>query len=335
MSRQSPTQDNLYQEVAETYGPAMERLARAYEADPELRRDLLQDIHIALWRIFAGFNGICSLRTWVYRVAHNVATSHVILQRRAKSVTLVGIEELETMPDKSAGVLAADRRDLLARLLELIQQLKPLDRQVMLSYLEGLDAASIGNITGVSAVNVATKIHRSVDDLRRKAGKFRKRIFWRNAREYVAALGVIVFFGYQLAHTTDADTLVRVAFGLMIAGVLYMVWHLHRRGSSRSLPEEMGLANSLEFYRRELARQRDLVQSVGKWYFGPLIPGWVLLEVAFARANPGHPRHFALFFTMFNLLVAAVFVFVWKLNQRAARRVQRQIDELDALQKQQ
>jgi DNA-directed RNA polymerase specialized sigma24 family protein len=48
-----PSQDDRYQEVADTYGPALDRLARAYEADPEARRDLLQDIHLQLWRSFA------------------------------------------------------------------------------------------------------------------------------------------------------------------------------------------------------------------------------------------------------------------------------------------
>jgi len=157
---ETPTQDGLYQEAAGTYSAGLERLARAYEADPEVRRDLLQELHIALWRSFAGFNGSCSLRTWVYRVAHNVATSHVIRQRRAKSLTLVGLEELESMPDKNAGVPAADRHHVLERLLELIQLLKPLERQVILSYLEGLDAASIADITGISPANMATKIHR-------------------------------------------------------------------------------------------------------------------------------------------------------------------------------
>jgi DNA-directed RNA polymerase specialized sigma24 family protein len=33
----------------------------------------LQEIRIALWRSFANFDGRCSLRTWVYRVAHNTA----------------------------------------------------------------------------------------------------------------------------------------------------------------------------------------------------------------------------------------------------------------------
>ena len=56
MPAQPPTQDELYREVADTYDAALERLARGYEADAEVRRDLLQDIHMALWRSFEGFD---------------------------------------------------------------------------------------------------------------------------------------------------------------------------------------------------------------------------------------------------------------------------------------
>ena len=158
----APTQDELYQDAAKTYGAPLERLARAYEADPDIRRDLLQDIHVALWRSFEGFDGRCSVRTWIYRLAHNVGASHVMHQRRTRSQALVGLEddELENLPDATAGQQAADRSQVLDRLLILIQRLKPLDRHVILSYLEGLDAASIGEITGLSPGNVATKIHR-------------------------------------------------------------------------------------------------------------------------------------------------------------------------------
>ena len=154
------SQDDRYREAAAVYGGALDRLARAYEADPDTRRDLLQEIHLALWRSFGGFDGRCSLRTWVYRVAHNAATSHVIRQRRANATVLVGLEEIEATPDPNDERLAAGRREALERLLTLIRQLKPLDRQIVFSYLEGLDAASIGEITGLSAGNVATKIHR-------------------------------------------------------------------------------------------------------------------------------------------------------------------------------
>jgi RNA polymerase sigma-70 factor (ECF subfamily) len=153
-------QDRLFEEVMSSYGSALERLVRAYEADAEVRRDLLQEIYIALWRSFAGFDGRCGLRTWVYRVAHNVAASHVDKQVRARKLALVSLDELDDRADAKAGVADAEERQVLGRLYALIQELKPLDRQVMLAYLEGMDAASTAEITGLSARNVATKIHR-------------------------------------------------------------------------------------------------------------------------------------------------------------------------------
>ena len=127
--------------------------------DPEKRRDLIQDIHFQLWRSFERFDARCSLRTWVYRVAHHVAASHVLRERRIFS-NLVSLEELETLADKNQSQSAADRRIDLERLSALIQRLKPLDRQVIVFYLEDMDAASIGEITGLSPGNVAMKIHR-------------------------------------------------------------------------------------------------------------------------------------------------------------------------------
>lgn len=153
-------QDDLYEEAAAGYGAALERLASAYEFDPDKRRDLLQEIHFALWRSLQGFQQQCSMRTWIYRVAHNTAASHAVQQRRTKTQTLVGLDELARVADTSVGEPAADRRHSVERLMELIHRLQPLDRQVMLAYLEGMDAASTAEITGLSPQNVATKIHR-------------------------------------------------------------------------------------------------------------------------------------------------------------------------------
>lgn len=70
------------------------------------------------------------------------------------------------------------RRHNLGRLLGLIQRLEPLDRQVMLASLEGMDAASTAEITGISARNVATKIHRIKSALARR---FQEGVFSRVA----------------------------------------------------------------------------------------------------------------------------------------------------------
>ena len=154
------SQDERYGRAAAEYGPALGRLARGYEADPDIRTDLLQDIHLALWRSMAAFDGRCSLRTWVYRVAHNAAASHVLKRRRARAGAMVGLDELDVRDAAPNPEDALGEHQALARLMAMIRALKAPDAQVMLLYLEDLDAASIGEITGLSAAAVSTKIHR-------------------------------------------------------------------------------------------------------------------------------------------------------------------------------
>ena len=166
----SESQDELYQKVAEEYGAALARMAHAYEADPDLRRDLSQEIHLALWRSCGRFNGRCSLRTWVYRVAHNVATSHVVRQTRSKksAPAFLTLEDAEVQASDENVEISVDRSQALERLFGLIQRLDPPDRQVILAYLEGLDADSIAEITGLSVANVWSKVHRIKDLLVRR-----------------------------------------------------------------------------------------------------------------------------------------------------------------------
>ena len=153
------SQQRRYAEAAAEFGAALERLARAYEPDPDKRRDLLQEIHIALWRSLARFDGRCSLRTWIYRVAHNTATSKA-LRPRTNAPTLVALDDSLESIAVADEEETFDRRRALERLHDLIRQLRPLDRQVLLLYLEQLDAASIAEITGLSAANVSTKVRR-------------------------------------------------------------------------------------------------------------------------------------------------------------------------------
>jgi RNA polymerase sigma-70 factor, ECF subfamily len=167
-STQASRQDETYQEACAAYGAALSRLARAYEAEPEKRGDLLQEIHIAMWKSLGRFNGSCSLRTWVFRIAHNVAASHVLRERRWNRVKMVGLEELDDAAGAPDSLQAVAENQALARLTDLIRQLMPIDRQVILSYLEGMDAEAISELTGLSISNVATKIHRIKEILRKR-----------------------------------------------------------------------------------------------------------------------------------------------------------------------
>jgi RNA polymerase sigma-70 factor (ECF subfamily) len=160
MPTEKSGQDILYDRAIDDYGPAIARLARFYEVDSEKRQDLLQEIHLALWRSFQGFDSRCSLRTRVYRVAHSAAISYVAHCRRLYSRALQNLDALEDIPDKINIESVVDQNEKIQRLLALIQHLFPLDRQIILLYLEGMDAMSIGEIIGISPGNVAVKIHR-------------------------------------------------------------------------------------------------------------------------------------------------------------------------------
>lgn len=152
-------QDARYADAVAQWGAALQRIARAYEADPERRRDLLQDMHVTLWRSFASFDGRCSVRTWVYRVASNVAASHVARERRDR-LELVTLDTIEQLPEGGDTGARVEEEAALARLTALIHRLKAPDRQVMTLYLEGLSAESISEVTGISSGAIATRISR-------------------------------------------------------------------------------------------------------------------------------------------------------------------------------
>ncbi len=137
-STEGSSQDKDYRQAIADYGPALDRLARAYEADPDLRHDLLQDIHFALWRSFSVFGGRCSVRTWTYRITHNISASHVARRSRLKAQHLMSLEDISEAPSDDNPELAMSDQQERDELLGLIQSLKSPDRQIILLYLEEL-----------------------------------------------------------------------------------------------------------------------------------------------------------------------------------------------------
>ena len=150
----------LYDAAIRECGAALDRVPAGYEANPQRRGDLRQEIHLQLWRSLEVFDGRCSLKTWAFRVAHNTAVSYVNRERRT-TARFVTLDEAEGAVQSDELLKAIDESRALERLLTLIRQLRPPDRQVMLSYLEGLDAAGIAEITGLSAAHVAVKVSRA------------------------------------------------------------------------------------------------------------------------------------------------------------------------------
>ena len=113
-----------------------------------------------------------------------------------------------------------------------------------------------------------------LEEIRRKARQFEKRISRRNVREYVGAALAIAAFTFYIFQVSQPDDPRRF-------GPDHRRNDLYRdpntqRAAPGSLPVDAPLTASIAFHRGELVRQRDLLRSVVWWYIGPIIPGLVV-----------------------------------------------------------
>ncbi|HKV80717.1 MAG TPA: hypothetical protein VJP02_21390 [Candidatus Sulfotelmatobacter sp.] len=169
-------------------------------------------------------------------------------------------------------------------------------------------------------------IKMSAEEIRRRAGKFERRIRRRNLRESVGCMIVSGLFAYFLYDTHNV--LFRIAYGLFIVAMIWIAIQLHRKGFVTSLPAGLEASSSLQFFRTELERQRDAIRNVWPWYLAPLVPGYVMLTIAYAVSFPRPLRWIGA--GAFDLFAVLMFLGIWKMNMRAARCLQRLIDELNA-----
>jgi hypothetical protein len=168
----------------------------------------------------------------------------------------------------------------------------------------------------------------SAEELREMAARFQRKVRLRNLREYAAAVLVVVIFS---AYAWKASAwLSKVGPALIVAGTLYILFHLSTRAASLPVPGSgAGVAESCaRFHRRELERQRELLRTVWAWYLGPLVPGLLVMFVdgfidAWSKGGG------AIVASLGSALVTAlVFLGVWRLNALGAKKLQREIDAL-------
>jgi hypothetical protein len=186
----------------------------------------------------------------------------------------------------------------------------------------------MGDMRALWQTQPAEPLTRPVNEIRERAAKFEKTIKRRDLKEYLAAAFVVAAF--SLCMVIIPNTIVKIGCGLIIAGHLYVSWHLYREGSASTLPFDAVFGTCLSYHRSELMRQRDLLRGVLFWYIGPLIPGYAVFIWGIADMLAGRLQAVI----QAAILMVVVALAVLGLNWWGARKLQRQIDELDDLGKQ-
>lgn len=132
------------------------KVAYSYCAHPDDRADLVQEIAAQLWRAFPHYDAGRSFSTWMYRIALNVAISHRRQNHRRQQHAVPFDESLHEV----AGEGDPGASEPLRLLERFIAQQDPLNRALLLLYLEDRSHREIAEVLGISEGNVATKISR-------------------------------------------------------------------------------------------------------------------------------------------------------------------------------
>ncbi|MDH6355162.1 RNA polymerase sigma-70 factor (ECF subfamily) [Dysgonomonas sp. PH5-45] len=132
-----------------------------YANDDEPISDLYQEVVINLWKAYPNFRGESKQSTWIYRIALNTC---VTFFRRSKNKPSY-VDITMDVPDVS------DNNDEIKELYRLINKLGKIERALVLLYLDEKSYKEIAEITGLSTTNVATKLSRIKDKLKKMSNE--------------------------------------------------------------------------------------------------------------------------------------------------------------------
>jgi hypothetical protein len=162
--------------------------------------------------------------------------------------------------------------------------------------------------------------------VRQQSDSLRRWAWRRNAVNYIPAVAVFPFFLWVSWAVFATKPLLSLAVLLNLPGFVWLLVRWHKRAASQEQPAELGVLDALKFHRRQLERQRDV--RLDRWRRWPAIPGALLLLVA--RALEFTPTPW-MAIGRSVLVMALILCIAIVIEERIARRIQKEIDALDSL----
>lgn len=147
--------------VIKEYERVIYKVCYLYATKNAPLNDLYQEVVLNIWKAFGKFRGESKISTWIYRIALNTCISFIRKEKNIPEIVNL-TQEVSWMTDEQD-----ELQVMLKELHLLINQLGQLDKSIILLYLEENSYEEISEITGLTVTNVATKISRIKDKLRK------------------------------------------------------------------------------------------------------------------------------------------------------------------------
>jgi RNA polymerase sigma-70 factor (ECF subfamily) len=165
----SVDEEETFLRLVDQHRGVLRKVAAGYCNTAADRHDLSQEIMLQLWKAYPRYLPERSFSTWMYRIALNVAIS--FLRRNTRPIRqTVPLEEIDReFVDENIADPQTDER--VALLQRVIATLDPLNRALLLLYLDDHSYRDIAAILGITETNVATKLSRLKERLRQNLTK--------------------------------------------------------------------------------------------------------------------------------------------------------------------
>ena len=155
-----------FEDLLEQHGGIIRKVAFGYARNESDRYDLMQDILLQLWKAYPRYSPDRPFSTWMYRIALNVSISYLRKHTRPGRETVQFDEsQHDIVPEHSSPPKIEERVTMLR---DVIMKCPPLDRALLLLYLDDRSYREIASVLGLTETNVATKLSRLKERLRKE-----------------------------------------------------------------------------------------------------------------------------------------------------------------------
>lgn len=150
-----------FAELVNRYKDVIFKVCYVYASREELE-DYYQEVLIQLWRSLPKFRNESKMSTWIYRVSLNTCISYVRKNKKVNKVSLIDLDFIDNDIEK---------KYYIDELYLLINRLNKFEKAIILLWLEDRDYEEIASIVGISKNNVAVKLNRIKEKLRRMSNQ--------------------------------------------------------------------------------------------------------------------------------------------------------------------
>jgi RNA polymerase sigma-70 factor (ECF subfamily) len=161
----TPTDQDEFLKLVEENKRIIFKICNSYCQNKNDREDLVQEVIYQLWKSGGSFDADHKFSTWMYRIALNTAISFYRKGKRSNPAVSFAEHQIDIEYKDDGSDEIEEKMNLLQ---QFINELKELDRALMILYLEEKSYSEIADILGITETNVATKISRNKEKLKQK-----------------------------------------------------------------------------------------------------------------------------------------------------------------------